>query len=249
MPTDNEQQHLNLPRVAPANFARNFISQVVCELRFPVLFDLDKDRAPASFVGALRKSYPVYEAYKEVKMGMDGRNTHSAVHIFRGRHGWAISLRPSSVVLETSKYESFEKFAEQLEMLIGISQPVIDSDFFTRVGLRYTNTLPYEPGAIDGWVNPDLVRPLASGFFGRPIECSGRIGGTTPDGGYVFAYGIGESTQGKGTAYVLDFDLYTEDVPVNETMPLVQRLHEYEFSMFSWAIGDKAREHLGPSRK
>jgi uncharacterized protein (TIGR04255 family) len=248
MTAKTELLHLNLPKVSPANYARNFISQVVCELRFPVLFDLDRDKPPASFVGQLRKSYPVYEPHQEVKMGMDGRNTHSAVHIFRGRNAWSITLRPSSLVLETSKYESFEKFSEQVEMLIRIATPIIDSDFFTRVGLRYTNVLPSGSDPIEGWVNPDLVRPLASGLFGRPRECSGRVGGSTPDGGFLFAYGLGESPQGS-PVYVLDFDLYKEDVQVDETMSLLQRLHEYEYSMFAWAIGDKAREHLGPSRK
>jgi len=249
MPAEIKPLHLNLPEIPPAHFDRNFITQVICEMRFPILFDLDKDKPPASFVSQLRKSYPVYELHQEVKVGLAGGNSHSAVHIFRGRNGWSITLRPSSLVLETLRYESFEKFSEQLDSLIRIAAPVIDSDFFTRVGLRYTNAIPFQAGEIDGWINPHLVKPLASGLFGQPQEFSGRIGGTTADGGFLFSHGIGESSPSKGLAYILDFDLFKEDVLVDEAMRLVRKLHEYEFSMFSWAIGEKARAHLGPSRK
>lgn len=249
MPAESTSLHLNLPRVAPARFARNFISQAVCELRFPVLFELDKDKPPTSFVNQLRKSFPVHEPRQEVKINMDGRHTHSIAHYFRGRNGWLITLRPSSLVIETSNYESFERFSEQLELLIHAAKPIIDSDFFTRVGLRYTNLLPFGDDSIDEWVNADVVRPLASGLFGRPLEYSGRIGGSTPDGGFLFQHGLGESPQDKSKVYVLDFDLFREDVLVQEAMPLLQKLHEYEFSMFSWAIGPKARNFLGASAK
>jgi len=244
--------HLNIPQVPAAHFQRNFITQAVLELRFPVLFEIDEPKPPAAFANALRKTYPVYSPRQELNISAvgDARNASSVIHVFHGRNSWVISLRASSVVLETTRYESFEKFMEQAELMIKVVKPIIDSDFFTRVGLRYTNALPFFGSPIDEWVNPDLVKPLASGLLGQPHEFSGRINGTTPDGGgFLFQHGLGDLPQGKGRVYVLDFDLFKEDVPVDEAVPLLHKLHAHEYSMFSWAIGDKARAHLGPSKK
>ena len=48
-------------------------------------------------------------------------------------------------------------------------------------------------------------------------------------------------------SYVLDFDFFKEDVAVADTLDIVRQLHDLEFSMFRWTLGEKAIEHLGPS--
>ena len=40
-----EKAKLNLPRVSRARYARNFIKDTVCELKFPIVLDLES-KAP-----------------------------------------------------------------------------------------------------------------------------------------------------------------------------------------------------------
>lgn len=58
---------------------------------------------------------------------------------------WVVVLKSSAITLETAKYDSFDEFEVQLRTVIEAAKQTIDSDFFTRIGLRYINTLPCDP--------------------------------------------------------------------------------------------------------
>ena len=240
--------HLAVPAAKAARFKSNFIRQAVCELKFPTLYELEEGRPPKAFALALRKEYPNQAYGNQVKVGV-GPVTHSVVHTFSSKKSaWTVTLRAASVSLETSNYGSFEEFKGRLTHVVQAAVPVIDSDFFTRVGLRYINTVPYTRAAIGEWVNPLLVGPLAQGIYGDPTECASQVTGRTRVGGYRLQHGIA-SIEGQlpNSAYVLDFDFFAEDVPVKEAIETVQQLKELEFSFFMWTLGQAARAELGPS--
>ncbi len=159
---------------------------------------------------------------------------------------WVVVLKSSAITLETAKYDSFDEFEVQLRTVIEAAKQTIDSDFFTRIGLRYINTLPCDPRDVDGWVNPSLVGPLVEGVYGDVEAHFQQIRGTTEFGGYFFQHGLGLESGPKGgkSGYVLDYDFYQEDVAVSEALATVRRLHELEFSLFSWSLGDRARDFL-----
>ena len=238
---------LSVPVSPPARYARNFIKQAVCELRFPTLYELEGLKPPASFALALRKEYPIQQLMESVNVGA-GPLSRANVHTFKSkRQRWTVTLNAASVVLETTHYESFAEFKERLAAVLKAAAPVIDSDFFTRVGLRYINTVPYQQGEIHKWVNPALVGPLSEGIYGDVIEHSGRVVGITTSGGYMLQHGLVVDGNGASRQYSLDFDFSSEDVPFSETLETVQKLHDDEFSMFHWALGPAAKAHLGPS--
>ncbi len=234
---------LNVPAAHTAHYAKNFIRQAVCELRFPTLFELESDRPPQAFSKALRKEYPSYELLNDVNLNLGGV-AHANAHAFRSRRRrWSVILRASALSLETSRYDAFDNFAKRLAFVLEAAKATIDSDFFTRVGLRYINAFPFSSDEINQWVNPALVSPLGEGTFGDVDEHSQTVRGITTAGGYRFQHGL--ATGGK--EYFLDFDFYREDVTVAETLNVVRTLHELEFSMFLWSLGPKARQDLGPS--
>lgn len=238
---------LTLPSVEPAHFARNFIKQAVCELRFPTLFELESVRPPTGFAQALRKEYPIYAGLNDFNVGPGGV-AQAQAHTFKSkRSNWTVTLRASAISLSTSNYDSFEGFEERLAFLVTAAAKVIDSDFFTRVGLRYINSIPFGAADIHEWVNPALVGVLGSGIYGDVQEHSQRVIGITAFGGYSFQHGLGLAVGGKQQEYVLDFDFFCEDVAVNETIEVARKLHEQEFAMFNWALGERSREQLGPS--
>ncbi len=239
---------LNVPAAGPAHFAKNFIRLAVCELRFPTLFELSENpRPPVDFAKALRKEYPTYELLNDVNLNPGGV-AQAIVHSFRSKKGrWAVTLRAAAVSLETSNYDAFGEFVDRLSLILEAAKITIDSDFFTRVGLRYINTVPFDRSTICEWVNPALVRPLGDGTFGDADEHLQLVRGRTNEGGYTFRHRLLNATPGGTRDYELDFDFYSEDVPVTETIETVKRLHDLEFSMFMWSLGPKAKVELGSS--
>ncbi|MFM0653274.1 TIGR04255 family protein [Paraburkholderia sediminicola] len=243
--TESSLRTLNVPIAPQARYPRNFIRQAVCELRFPTIFEIEDRKPPASFWKIMKHDFPLHDILNNVNLG-PGSVVQVNAHQFRSKQGrWVAVLRPSAITLETSRYTTFDEFEEQLKIVIEAATKTIDSDFFTRVGLRYINTLPCEVNEIDGWLNDSLARPLTDNIFGDVDEHWQHTRGRTEFGGFSFQHGIGnEANPTAKRRYMLDFDLYREDVQLGEALSTIRKLHVLEFSLFSWALGDKARNYL-----
>jgi uncharacterized protein (TIGR04255 family) len=238
---------LNVPPAGATHFSKNFIRLAVCELRFPTLFELEAERPPLGFAKAVRKEYPLHGLVRNVNVN-PGSVAQTNAHSFRSKKGkWTVTLRAAAVSLETSSYDSFAEFEKRLGFVLKAAEGTIDSDFFTRVGLRYINAMPFAPSEVKQWVNPALVSPLGEGTFGDVEEHWQRVRGPTTVGGYYFQHGLDTNPQAGRREYILDFDFYREDVTIPETVSVVRQLHDQEYAMFAWSLGDKAKEHLGPS--
>jgi uncharacterized protein (TIGR04255 family) len=243
--TVKAQQVLRMPTVTAAHFQTNYIRQAVCEFRFPTLYELEDDRPPATLSRALRHSYPIQELSEQVRIS-GGPTSRSNVHLFKSKkQHWSVSLRSSSVTLETTKYDSFPDFKARLSEVLNAVKPVIDADYFTRIGLRYINAVPFDREKIAEWVNPALVTPLSEGLYGDPDEHSGRVSGKTAVGGYLLQHGISMQQGTSAREYALDFDFFAEVVDFGDALDTVQQLHDLEFSMFSWTLGPAAIAKLG----
>jgi len=248
--TQNAEQEggirlLNVPQAQPAHYARNFIRNAVCELRFPTIFEIEDQRPPNGFWRALRKDFPMHAVLSGVQVGPASVAKANAHQFTSKRSRWSVVLKPSSITLETARYDSFKEFEAQLQTVLQAAKQTIDSDFFTRVGLRYINTLPCTAKDADGWINPSLVGPLVEGVYGDVEVHYQQVRGLTDCGGYTFQHGIGvDAGQNVGKGYLLDFDFYSEEVAVEDALPVVRRLHQHEFSLFSWTLGDRARDYL-----
>jgi uncharacterized protein (TIGR04255 family) len=234
------QKPLAVPAVERKHFARNFLKTAVCELRFPTLLELDSPRPPLEFARALRHEYPTQEVVSSLNLGTTAKQ---AAHVFKSKKGlWAVTLRTSSLALETSRYDSFDEFESRIGMLVEACQSFIDSDFFTRIGVRYVNAFPYDREAIAEWINPELVGSLHKGAFGDAIEFSQQVRGTTEVGGFLMQHGIVQD--GKEPSYGLDLDFYAEDVDVKSAMQVVRELHKRQFDLFMWAVAGEAKRRL-----
>ncbi|ESS50158.1 hypothetical protein L665_01073 [Ralstonia solanacearum SD54] len=42
----------------------------------------------------------------------------------------------------------------------------------------------------------------------------------------------------------MDYDFFDQDVAVVDALATVKKLHELEHSLFSWTLGEKARDYL-----
>ena len=235
---------LNLPDVLLVGFERNFIKAAVCELRIPTLLEFET-KPPVQLQRELRRDYPHYEPEQSVSVG-PGAVGHEIRYLFKSRKkDWTVSFRASAIALETTSYTNFEEFSERLKDLLVKSQRLLDSDFFTRVGLRYIDEIPIEDGDLSGWIGDALVAPLTRGVYGTVERFLQEVRGFTDVGRYTFKHGIRDSAKTEPQVYYLDFDFYEENVQFESAHSLVTQFNYQSFRFFRWVIGPKALERLG----
>jgi uncharacterized protein (TIGR04255 family) len=239
-----ETSALSVPREASIARERNFIKSAVCELRFPTLLQYEKSD-PVELQKRLRSAYPYYEKQASVSVGPGPVENVNEYHFRSRKRQWLVTFKASSIALETERYTSSQSFFAQLELVVEAAKSVIDSDFFTRVGLRYVDAVPLPDRQVNGWINPLLVKPLTDGFFGTVDRYYQEVRGKAESGGYSFRHGIFRQPGSGHPEYILDFDFFEEDVEVDETMSLVRKFHEESYSLFHWALGEQALAAMG----
>lgn len=231
-------------------YKSNFLQQAVCEFRFPILLELGEKKPPADFVRALRKDYPHHESVSEFSLDLGSHSADSTYsHVFRSsKSNWSVALKQSSFLIETSKYTGFEVFREKVMQAVRASSAVIDSNFFTRIGLRYINVIDEGEDPIDGWVNPALIAPLAAGTFINISEYSGRVLVAHDDGGCLLQHGIKMKARVDGKlpypSYLIDIDSYRTDIEIDDVGRALDDMHTQAFDLFDWSLGEKARNKL-----
>lgn len=244
----DDRRVLTLPKVERAEYERNFVKNAVCELRFPTLLELES-RPPDALQKALRKEYPLYErahALTGFTVGVAGaeRQTQLQHQLKSKDKKWTVLFRSSSVALESTAYRGFDDFMVRLTWVLRAVRPIIDSDFFTRIGLRYINALPFSEVDFDGWVNPALAGTLVSGPFGEVSAFWQQAQGPAERGWFSFRHGLPEA-EGPKREYILDFDFYDENIDVAEAEAAINALHEQSYRFFCWAVGPKTIAAMG----
>ena len=155
-----------------------------------------------------------------------------------------MALSAAAIALETSVYADFEDFIGRLEQLLKESASIIDSDFYTRIGLRYINSIPIEEGDPSDWINHDLIPPPDRWLYGAVSKYRGEVRGRTDVGLYSFRHGLEGSE--RNPVYHLDFDFFAENVQAEDAIDLLRQFNLRNFSFFDWCLGEKARVWLGP---
>jgi len=234
-------------------FRTNFLQNVVCELRFPTILEWEKE-PPYKVQKALKKDYPLYAERKGINVSLEDssvkKSDASYVLNDRKKH-WTITIRPSRFSLETQDYTDYKEFRSRLEQILNHIQGVLDTNFYTRVGLRYINAIPVNDNDLDGWINDELVEPFKVGRFGDLFKLNTEMSGFSRCGKYTMRHGIGEKKEENGPfdRYFIDFDHYSENVEHDELFDVLDCFHEFNFSFFFWSLGPKAIAALEPQEE
>lgn len=232
-----EIKPLHLPDKNIPDFKKNFIKTAVCELRFPILLELEKS-APSKFHSSLRKDFPLFERRASFNIATE---TKESAYVFSSKlKKYILTVKPSSISLETSIYNSFSNFITALTKVINAANSFIDADFYIRIGLRYIDVIPFEESS-KGWINDDLISPLDSGQYGIPEKYWHIVRGIAKYGKYTFQYGIENADKEE---YILDFDFYEESIETKDAINVVKKLHKESLSLFKWSIGEKSISYL-----
>jgi uncharacterized protein (TIGR04255 family) len=243
MPEPSRGSVLSVPAVNPITYSRNFIRQAVCELRFPTLLALEQGEPPIDFQKVLRRAYPHFERKAQLVIeGTEAKPRYRYLFKSRDQH-WFASLTSSTISLETTQYTEFSELHRRLRTLVDDVKELLDTSFFTRIGLRYINVLPTKDRDVKGWVNDDLVRPLTQGTYGDPVTFWQEVRGSCEKGFYSFRHGL-MPDDSEARPYVLDFDLYQENVEFGDLDKVLDELHTNGFAIFSWTLGPQALDWL-----
>lgn len=234
---------LDVPSVTGDGFVRNLIRTAVCEVRFPTLLQVDE--VVPDFQRKIRRVFPHYERSADISVDPAGV-TRSSAHIFRSKTRTdAISLRQSSLVYETSEYPGFAQFVKAVESTLDAAIPLLDTDFMTRLGLRYINVLDFNALGIsfanlDTWVNPKLVGPVAAIELGAIDHAAHEVRGRFESGTFLLRYGLIQKPETRHLGFVLDLDFSVEGLPVDEAVATIRSMHRREFDLFVWCLGPAA---------
>lgn len=245
---------LALPEIENVQFESNYIRTAVCELRFPVVLDLES-KPPLSMQKSLRKNYTEFEVQRHFEIGSGNRPALGAHrYLMKSPRGeWTIAIKSDSLSLETNKYSNFEEFSTRLQAVTNAAKRTIDTDVLTRLGLRYVNLIPLSPNdPLDEWVNPVIVAEMKTNVFGAIRHTLTEIHGGTSTGKYTVKHGIQPQPDQIGSgllSYLLDFDFYVNDVPVDRMQSFLRIAHDHNFRLFVWALGERARRGLGAQSK
>ncbi len=213
-------------------------------------------KPPSAYAHALRKAYPIYNQLSEVTVGPGSyAQAPNFSHQFKSANGqWSVTLKNNALVLEAARYSTYADLRARLEVALAAALPVIDTDFFMRIGLRCINVLKTSGTQMAEWVNPDLVAPLSKLLFVGMADYGGRLQVIAPDGGLLLQHGLSHKPGREATGatadvpdYLIDIDGFRSEVAATDVVVAVDRIHEQVFQLFDWAIGPSAREYLASS--
>lgn len=247
---------LDVPNEESVRYSTNYIKTAVCELRFPTLLELENS-PPNKLQSALRKDYPYYNVEQSVSINLGSAPTSGKGYIFESKkRDWAITLKPSTLSLETNKYTDFNDFIDRFTAMVNAAKDLLDTDFFTRVGLRYINHVPLPGNHMDrkdiaNWINPVLVAPLTGGELGTLSTFRCEVGGHLKDGGYTFSHGFTPPTNNDRDSllYMLDYDYFKDGVEFDDVSNVITQFNKQNFNLFKWSLGDEAKKALGAGEK
>jgi uncharacterized protein (TIGR04255 family) len=138
---------------------------VLCQVRFSKVRKI-ADYIPAIQDAFRRKGFPIERVAKITQLmisdsGIQTIEQDKWEYLTKEEH-WSVTVLQDSVILQTTAYETFEAFAERLELAAGIVLQHTEQNqlgIIERVGLRYINLV--QPAG-----NEDFRTYLRQGFHG-----------------------------------------------------------------------------------
>lgn len=244
------------------------LALVAVEARFPAadtgplrmpLFRALRDRLGAGWVieGATQQSVDVAIGAAGVQHNMAVENLHRIMARDRTR---AVTVRPESIVIESTRYQGYPAFRSLLSETFAAVQAELRPDGVTRLGLRYIDEISAPlldgPHPWDDWLDPSLLSPRADGLIPQGWASAVQYE-TAKDQHLVLRYGTNDGpavspTSGltrvspapTGPVFALDFDSFWQpsDIPAFSSPELVEacdRLHHPVRRLFDALISPR----------
>ncbi len=201
--------------------------------------------------------------------GMPNQQTETSPRFSSRDRSTAVTFRSTSVVVETTKYERYERLREIIELALEARQAAGGVDGVQRIGLRYFDEIgaPGVDRALDWsvWLDPSLIGPAplaaAHGLSAAQWQGVTVFEGQSPGTAVVLRYGPGDGyavdpggelrrpAPAPGPYFLLDIDSYwaPEDVPpfdLKELLATCDELHRPVRDLFESLITEKLKKEV-----
>lgn len=196
--------------------------------------------------------------------------TETAPKFFSRDSTTAVTFRREAVVVETTKYERYERLRSIVGLALEARQSFDPVDGVDRVGLRYIDEIRVPDAGIDPmswqpWINSSLLGPVTIGqSLGLTLEqlqgaasFAGGLGRSLvlrygPREGYAVdpAGELKRTTSPPGPYFLLDIDSFwvtmdeTPALEVDWMLGLCDELHSPVRTLFERLITDRLREEI-----
>jgi uncharacterized protein (TIGR04255 family) len=251
-----------IPTSPRVRFSANPLAEVICQLRFPRLLEIDQ-QLPVDYQIALRSRFPELQVQQQVVFeiaseGMPPTQRIQPSYDFISSDGTRrISLNSGFVALTYSQYETWEAFVDDLRFMVKNFLSFYEVPYFTRSGLRYVDVLDRESLGIAHVPWRDLVRPELLGSMGNEIfdesevrEFTSVIVGKTEVGQLRLAAGLVNIVGQEGRlGLTIDTDFFSEQrigANVNECTNLFDQYNKKAGDIFRWCLKESLVVALQP---
>lgn len=247
-------------------YAKNPLVEVICQIKFPRILDIDA-ALPAAFQNAIRREYPLFrlrEGYRiQVKTpsfesGQEPPKIDTArTYDFLSQdEKWKVSLGGDFVALTATSYTRWEEFRDHLTSCLGVALAIYQPSLFTRIGLRYKDLIVRSVIQKEGTPWRDLIRPPILGLLeSREIDESAIVASQSSFQAAVTAgnlhvqHGLVKSAENDEIAYLIDADWSTEEklsAGADNALAKLELLHETAGKFFRWCITDTLHDAMEP---
>lgn len=240
----------------------------IAQVQFPPVASLAREDFIGPFQERIRSQYPFLEREEQTvgieltPEGIRAQTGSTPVWRFRDRQHepvWTISLASSFIALDTVFYPSHAEFLHRLRDVLEALQDTVEPSACTRIGLRYVDRLAMGPDlgelvrpemlgvvGIDYGADVGFIHALSDTLFRHgDAVLHGRWGMIPPNAVLDALYGPGI----EGPSWVLDLDMYAEDVEgvfdVDGLVNLAEDFAQSIYRFFLWAVRPELLRRCG----
>lgn len=242
-------------------FDANPLAEVVCQLRFPQLLELEQF-LPVDFQKLIRRRFQNFDKRRNISIGIgddapSGSVTQSFVYDFSDHDQiFKLSLASTFLAISTNRYERWEKFIGELIPVLQALVDVYEIPYFQRIGLRYVNIIDRNELGLEAVPWTDLLKarllgPLQDGAVPEEdlVELRTFFRIKLQRGNATVRAGLVERAGRDQHAFVIDSDFFEEGKFEAETGAPANLLDEFNTgarNLFRWCIEPTLFEALRP---
>lgn len=249
---------IQLPEPDTDQLRTSPLKLVVCQVRMeesPSIADPRVGLEVFERLGGRRGAYPVLEPFKgeqiDIRLGpnLPASTQQTSLAGWRASsqdRNWVVALLPGSAGLETKAYTTWEDdFLPRMEALLSAVSDVLHPAIQMRIGLRYVDVVTRpgtgRPGEWRGLIVDELLGAILHPAVGQAVTgTQQQVDIDAGDGTRcTLRHGTVAASPEGGLGYLLDWDVYQEDVRAFDVGAIRESLvvsHRLALQLFQQAI-------------
>jgi len=251
-------------------FAKNPLTDVICQLRFPSILRIDTE-VPAKFQDKIRDVFPNFTESSAIRIEptLDPdenippelvqkliKTQSTKNYEFSTDDGnWNVNLTRDFIALSSKKYENWESFKEKLELPFKSFIDIYNPSHFSRIGLRYIDVIDRSLLGLenDKWrdlLNLSLLGLLSDKDIGDDVqnfESTYSIALPNDKGVVRILTRFALHRDSGEKCYTIDSDFFkTETTSIDNVLTELDFFNKQASKLIQWSISEKLSNAMEP---